>query len=124
MGSWRACEGRHLTTGLPAKTHPIALHQQALLTQNVSNTFGRCLVKGIAKGRSFEKGLAVRGGCREEILPMPEIEASFLYLFSYAPLGEGGHIVGVFFGGFVCRRPPPANPFSKPLKRGGRKKPQ
>ena len=44
--------------------------------------------------RSFEKGLAVRGGCCEEILPRPEIEASF-----------------------VCRQPPPANPFSKPLKK-------
>ena len=32
---------------------------------------------------SLEKGLAVGGGCREEILRMPEIEASFLYPFSY-----------------------------------------
>ena len=29
-------------------------------------------------------------GWREEILPMPEIEASFLHPHSYAPLGEGG----------------------------------
>ena len=50
--------------------------------------------------RSFEKGLAVRGGWREEILPMPDILASFLYLFSYAPLGERRH----------------TNPFSKPLE--------
>ena len=49
---------------------------------------------------------------------MPEIDASFLYPFSYAPLGEGGHISGELLGsfsGFVCRQPPPANPFSKPL---------
>ena len=49
---------------------------------------------------------------------MPEIQASFLYPFSYAPLGEGGHISGELlelFLGFVCRQPPPANPFSKPL---------
>ena len=31
--------------------------------------------------RSFEKGLAGRGGWREEILPMPEIQASFLCPF-------------------------------------------
>ena len=47
--------------------------------------------------RSFEKGLADRGGWREEILHMPEIGASFLYPFSYAPLGEGGHISGELF---------------------------
>ena len=28
--------------------------------------------------RSFEKGLADRGGWREEILPVPETQASFL----------------------------------------------
>ena len=63
------------------------------------------------KIRSFEKGLAVRGGCREEILPLPEIEASFLYLFSYAPLiGEKGRITGDFFGLFlgVCLLPTPS----------------
>ena len=57
--------------------------------------------------RSFEKGLADRRGCREEILPMPEIEDSFLYPFSYALLGEGGLISGerflaVFPGLFVA----------------------
>ena len=45
--------------------------------------------------RSFEKGLADRGGGQEGIPPVPEIEASFLYPFSYAPLGEGGHIFGL-----------------------------
>ena len=44
--------------------------------------------------RSFEKGLADRGDWREETLHMPEIQTSFLYPFSYAPLGEGGHISG------------------------------
>ena len=73
---------------------------------------------GSAVIRSFEKGLAVRGGCREETLSVPEIEASFLYPFSYAPLGEGGHATGEFSGvflGVVCSQPPPANLFSKPL---------
>ena len=28
---------------------------------------------------------------------MTEIQASFLYPFSYAPLGEGGHISGELF---------------------------
>ena len=35
---------------------------------------------------SFEKGLADRGGWREEILPLPEIQAPFLHPFSYLPL--------------------------------------
>ena len=68
--------------------------------------------------RSFEKGLADRGGWREEILERPEIQAPFAVPFSYAPRGEGGLISGEFpgsSGGFVCRQPPPANPFSKPL---------
>ena len=59
--------------------------------------------------RSFEKGLVDRGGWREEILPIPEIEVSFLRPFSYAPLGEGGHISGErflgLFGGFVSCQP-------------------
>ena len=41
-----------------------------------------------ARIRSFEKRLADRGGWREEILHMPEIQASFLCPFSYAPLGR------------------------------------
>ena len=72
--------------------------------------------------RSFEKGLADRRGWREQILHMPEIQASFLYPFSYAPSGEqekGDTFLENFLGsfwGFVCRQPPPANPFSsKPL---------
>ena len=58
--------------------------------------------------RSFEKGLADRGGWREEIFHMPEIQASFLCPFSYAPLGEGDTFLENFlgsFGGFVCRQP-------------------
>ena len=50
--------------------------------------------------RSFEKGLADRGGWRKEILPTPEIETSFLHPFSYAPLGEEGHISGELFAWF------------------------
>ena len=60
--------------------------------------------------RSFEKGLADRGGWREEILQRPEIQASFLYPFSYAHLGERGHISGELFGLFlgVCLSPTPS----------------
>ena len=45
----------------------------------------------------------------------------FCTLFPYALVGEGGrdafleNFLGLFFG-FVCGQPPPANPFSKPLK--------
>ena len=58
----------------------------------------------------FEKGLAGRGGWREEILQRPEIQASFLYHFSYAPLGEGRHISKELFGSFwaVCLSPTPS----------------
>ena len=59
--------------------------------------------------RSFEKGLADKGGWREESLQRPEIQASFLYPFSYAPLGERGHISGELFGLFLgaCLSPTP-----------------
>ena len=58
-----------------------------------------------------------RVGAKKSFLP--EIESSFLHPFSYAPLGEGGHISGEFLGflgGFVSCQQPPANPFSKPLR--------
>ena len=54
--------------------------------------------------RSFEKGLADRGGWREETLQRPEIQASFLYPFSYAPLGEWGHISGELLRLFIIAR--------------------
>ena len=48
-------------------------------------------------------------GWREEILHMPEIQASFLHPVSYAPLGEGGHISGerflALFGGLFVANP-------------------
>ena len=57
-----------------------------------SRMAGWCQVGGGVRNtiRGFEKGLADTGGWREELLPMPEIEASFLHPFSYSPLGEGG----------------------------------
>ena len=67
-----------------------------------------------AEIRSFEKGLADRRGYREEILPMPH--------FFLCPLRRRGtYFWRTFFGcfwGSVCRQPPPANPFSKHLKKG------
>ena len=47
--------------------------------------------------RGFEKGLADRGGWREEILPVPEIQASFCILLPIPPLGEDGHNSGQQF---------------------------
>ena len=69
--------------------------------QNCHATLGSVLLV-----RGFEKGLGDRGGWREEI----EIQASFLYPFSYAPLGEGGHISGGLFWLFleVCLPPTPS----------------
>ena len=53
-------------------------------------------------GRSFEKGLAGRGGWREEVLTTPEIQASILYPFAYATCREGehnsGHQFSLYFG--------------------------
>ena len=67
-------------------------------------------VRDLGTIRSFEKGLADRGGWREETLQRPEIQASFLYPFSFAPLGEWGHIsgehLGLFLGG--CLSPTPS----------------
>ena len=71
------------------------LHRANLLRRSIFSTagsFGYVFVRPFTRDailRSFEKGLADRGGWREEIPPMPEIKASFLYPFSYAPLGEG-----------------------------------
>ena len=95
---------------------PEAMHAQDWSSTTESTAHEHeSLVSNVQK---FRKGLAVRGGCREEILPMPEIEASFLYPFSYAFLGEGGCLTGELFlgcfAGFVCCQTPPANPFSKP----------
>ena len=62
-------------------------------------------------------GLADGGGWREKILPMPEIQASFLHPFYYPPPYEkGATFLRTFFGcilGPASRQPPPANPFSK-----------
>ena len=68
-----------------------------------------------AKLRSFEKGLADRGGWREEILHMPEIlnQASFLYPFFLCPLRTRGtqfwRTFWGFFGGFVLPPTPLRN---------------
>ena len=73
--------------------------------------------------QKFRKGVGgQRGLPREETLQRPEIQAFFLYPFSYTPLGKWGHLflenfLGPFWG-FVCRQPPPANPFSKPPNKG------
>ena len=68
--------------------------------------------------QKFRKGVGGQRGWREETLQRPEIQPSFLYPFSYAPLGEGGHISGEPSGPLlgVCLSPTPsANPFSKLL---------
>ena len=77
--------------------------------------------------RSVEKR-GYEGGWREEILPIPEIQTSFLCPLSYAtPRRRGTHFWGSIFWcvlGPVGRQPPPADPFScngqivgKPRKR-------
>ena len=53
--------------------------------------------------RSFEKGLADRGGWREETLERPEIRAFFIVPFFDTFLEN---FWGSFWG-FVCRQPPP-----------------
>ena len=72
--------------------------------------------------RSFEKGLADRRGWREDILPMPQrMRPHSLHLLSYGPPRRRGTCSWRIFWPVslglvtVCRQPPPANPFSKPL---------
>ena len=64
----------------------------------------------MCRGFRFEKGFADRGGWREKTLQRPEIQTFSLYPFSYAPLGERGHISGELFGLFlgVCLSPAPS----------------
>ena len=54
---------------------------------------------------------------------MSEIQASFLHRFSYAPLGEGGHISGVLFwalfGGLIAANPLPPTPVRRTSEIGG-----
>ena len=61
--------------------------------------------------RSFEKGLADGGGWREEILPMMQIQASFLHPFSCPPYEKGtqfgGHFVAVFWALLGANALPP-----------------
>ena len=54
-----------------------------------------------------KKGLADGEGWREEIRPMPEIEASFMHPFSYAPLRRKGPV----FRGLLVANPLPPTPF-------------
>ena len=65
--------------------------------------------------QKFRKGLADKRGWRQEILPVPEIEASFLHPFAYAPLGEGEHISGelfcLLFWAPLVANPLPSTPF-------------
>ena len=69
--------------------------------------------------RGFEKGLADRGGWRKEIPPIPWIRAFFCPPFPIPPYDSKNTILGDIFCcilGAVGRQPPPANPFSKPLR--------
>ena len=74
--------------------------------------------------RSFEKGLADRGGLARGSPWKARDSFFFSVPFFLCHLRRRGtHFWRVFstfstflglFGGFVCRQPPPANPFSKP----------
>ena len=94
---------------------------RGILPKQTSTKFGSQtpkLLRNPSRIRSFEKGLADGGGWREEILPMPEIQASFLHSFSIPPMRRATHFWGPFLAVFLgpaSRQPPPANPFSKPL---------
>ena len=69
---------------------------------------------GDANFRGFEKGLADGGGWREEILPMPEIQASFLHSFSYPSFRRRGTLSGdLFLAAFWALLV--ANPSRQPL---------
>ena len=78
--------------------------------------------EALFKSEVSQRGWRTKGVVAKKSFLCQRLKASFLYPFSYAPLGEGGAyyciLLANFFGwigGFVCRQPPPANPFSKPL---------
>ena len=56
--------------------------------------------------RNFEKGLAERGGWREEILPTPEIQASLLHPFSYSSFRRFWGTILLHLG--LCQAPTPS----------------
>ena len=69
--------------------------------------------------RSFEKGLADRGGHREETLSVPEIEDPFCTLFPMTLCEKGDTFLEkrfwlLFWGLFVANALPPTR-FRKPL---------
>ena len=59
--------------------------------------------------QKFPKGVGGRRGWREEILPMSQIQASFLHPSPYAPSGKGDTILGnhvlLYFGPCYSRQP-------------------
>ena len=60
------------------------------------------------------KGLADGGGWREEILPMPQIKASFLHLFHFLLMTRRTQFWGPFFAVFwalLVANPLPPTPF-------------
>ena len=64
--------------------------------------------------QKFRKGVGGRGGWREEILPVPEIQTSFCALLPMPPLGEGEHNSGGQFSLYFGTRSSPT-PSRQPL---------
>ena len=86
--------------------------------------FLRLIIQVAAKVRSFVKGLGGRGGWHEEILPMPEIQASFLCPLFHVTLKRRGHnsgdqflIINDAFWALLATNPIPPTTFSKPLRK-------
>ena len=57
--------------------------------------------------RSFEKGLADAGGWREEILPVPQIQASQFWAYEKWDTILGTFFFAVFWGLLVANHLPP-----------------
>ena len=101
----RAMRGKTLQT-VPFKGISTVLWVHQKLPQStVSQAF--------PSNKSYES----KAGCNRTpatVLWVPLIQASFLYPFSYAPLGEGGHNSGDLFGLFLGVRLSPT-PSRQPL---------
>ena len=93
------------------------IQYKSKFTMAVAKRFGQRpdMLQKAVNIRSFEKGLADRGGWREEILHMPEIQAFFSVPFFLCPLRRRGtHFWRTFwalFGGLFVANPLPPTPF-------------
>ena len=104
-------------SGILSRVAPPRCSSDPLFLGNGPNTIPESTVSNTELSEFFgpHSEESDRGVWREEALQRPEIQASFLYPFSYAPLGEwgciSGELFGLFFRGLFVANPLPPTPF-------------